>query len=89
MTKHFQPEAHAVELAARNRAFETDDYAWIRRMMPNASSDAVRLMAFHKARYECLAVSAAKRRESQVWMIENHVRRMTGDFVIPGEPLPK
>lgn len=89
MTKHFQPEALAVELAARNRAFETDDYAWARRMMPNASSEVVVVMAFHKARYECRAVSAAKRRESQHWMIENHVRRMTGEFVVPGEPLPK
>lgn len=58
-------------------------------MMPNASNDAVVLMAFHKARYECRAVSATKRRESQNWMVENHVKRMTGDFVIPGEPLPK
>jgi hypothetical protein len=89
VAKTFQPDALAVALAARNRAFETDDYAWARRMMPTASNDAVILMAFHKARYECRAVSAKKRRESQMWMVENHVRRMTGDFVIPGEPLPR
>lgn len=63
--------------------------AWAKSKMPKASDPFVYEMAFHKARYECLAVSAKKRRESQHWMIENHVKRMTGDFVIPGEPLPK
>jgi hypothetical protein len=73
----------------RNRAFETDDLEWAKVMIPNASCPLVVEMAFHKARYECKHVSAVKRRESQVWLIENHVKRMTGDFVFPGEPLPK
>lgn len=89
MAKTFMPPALATELAIRNRAFETDDLGWVKRTIPNASNPVVWVMAFHKARYECRAVSAKKRRESQVWLIENHVRRMTGDFVVPGEPLPK
>lgn len=83
------PDDLAVALSERNRAFEADDLEWARKQMPTAADPRVVEMAFHKARYECRAVSAKKRRESQAWLIENHVRRLDGDYVIPGDPLPR
>lgn len=83
------PSDLKAELEARNRAFENDDIEWCKKRMPVPSDPRVYEMAFHKARYECVAVSARKRRESQNWLIINHVKRMGGEFVVPGEPLPK
>ncbi len=83
------PDDLKAALAERNRAFEAGDLEWVRKQIPNASSPRVIEMAFHKARYECRQVSAKMRRESQCWLIENHVARIDGTPVIPGDPLPR
>ena len=80
---------HATAIDDRNRAFESDDYAWAAKIMRDASSFEVVKMAFHKARYECLNVSKGKRLESQKWLAENGVKSVNGDPVAIGDDLPK
>lgn len=65
-------------IAHRNEAFETDDLTWATKMLPNASSPVVVEMAFHKARYDCVAVSEEKRIESQAWLAERGLSRIVG-----------
>lgn len=75
-------------LIERNVAFETDDFEWARRQLPTASCDIVVIAAFHKARYECTAISDAKRLESQNWLAINKATRLGGMPVSIGDPLP-
>lgn len=78
-------------IAERNEAFENDDLNWarIRLSHHSPSSDLVVEAAFHKARYECTAVSTKKRLESQAWLASRGVRSMsTGELVTVGEHLP-
>lgn len=72
----------------RNRAFETGDLNWARSIVPYEASDEVIEIAFHKARYECTHVSDARRLESQKWLVERNMRRMTGEQIALGDPLP-
>ncbi|TXH15462.1 MAG: hypothetical protein E6R03_07160 [Hyphomicrobiaceae bacterium] len=72
----------------RNRAFEAGDLNWARSIMPYEASDEVIEIAFHKARYECTHVSDARRLESQKWLVERNMRRMTGEWVALGDRLP-
>lgn len=72
----------------RNRAFEAGDLEWARSIMSYEASDEVIEIAFHKARYECTQVSDARRLESQKWLVERNMRRMTGEPIALGDPLP-
>lgn len=72
----------------RNRAFETGDLNWARSIIPYEASDEVIEIAFHKARYECTQVSDARRLESQKWLVERNMRRITGEPIALGDPLP-
>ncbi len=56
--------------------------------MPYEASDEVIEIAFHKARYECTQVSDARRLESQKWLVERNMRRMTGEPIALGDRLP-
>ena len=75
-------------LAERNRALETLDMAYAAKMMPAAAPE-VRLMAMHKARYECTAVSRTSRLESGAWLRKNNVLRLTGTEPLPEGELPE
>jgi hypothetical protein len=75
-------------LAERNKALENLDMEYARRMIPMATSDDVRLMAMHKARYECTDIAAEFRHQSGEWLRNNGCSRMTGDALLPEGELP-
>ena len=75
-------------ITRRNRAFEEGDVKWVGEVFPNLVADGVAEMAFHKARYECTQVSDARRLESQKWLVERNMRRITGEPIALGDPLP-
>lgn len=71
----------------RNAAFESDDFDWARRTINNSHPEVVEA-GFHKARYECVDVSDAKRLESQKWLADRKLKRLLGGVVQHGDPLP-
>jgi len=74
-------------LAERNAAFEAGDLEWARRMLPAGSSDTFVAIAFHKARYDCAAVSDAKRIESRDWLVSRLLTDVNGEIIdanLPG-----
>ncbi len=75
-------------LAERNAALVTLDMDYARRMLPTASSDEVRLLAMHKARYECTAIAAEFRHASGHWLREHGSKRMDGSELLPEGELP-
>jgi hypothetical protein len=75
-------------LAERNTAFENDDFEWAARILPTPSHPIVVIAAFHKARYECTAVSDKKRLESQSWLAGYNATRFGGLPIAIGDPLP-
>lgn len=75
-------------LAERNRAFETMDMEYARRTMPNATDDVVRIVAMHKARYECTAISDSLRRDSEAFLKSGGYGRCLG-LPWPKRGLPK
>ena len=60
----------------RNRALETLDMDYARKIMPHAWCDEVRLIALHKARYECTEIADGLRRESERWLKHQGYRRI-------------
>jgi len=62
------------------------DYA--RRLMPDASSDEVRLAAMHKARYETTTIARELRHASGAWLRENGYLRFGGLPLLPEGELP-
>lgn len=76
-------------IADRDLAFATDDLSWAAKMMPHASCSEVVEMAFHKARYDCVAASEEKRLESQAWLADRSLTRVIGGPIVQhGDPLP-
>jgi hypothetical protein len=72
--------------AARNKALVDLDMDWARMMIPDASSDDVRLTSLHKTRLECLEIPDAVRLESLEWLRAGGFKRMDGlDLPPPGE----
>lgn len=69
-------------LDKRDEALRTLDMDYARRVLPQASSDEVRLLAMHKARYECKTIGPEYRHASGAWLRERGFGRG-----IPGEPL--
>ena len=74
--------------AERNAALEAMDMRYAENMMPKAAPE-VRLMAMHKARYECTGISRDARLQSAAWMREHDIMRFTGTPVLPGKELPE
>ena len=62
--------------AQRNNALTTLDMRWARKAMPSASSDEVRLIALHKARYECTQIEPSLRHESRKFLEASKLARM-------------
>jgi hypothetical protein len=56
--------------AARNKALRELDLGFARAVWPEASGDEVRIMALHKARYECVDIEAELRHQSRAWLQE-------------------
>ena len=77
------------ELAERDRALETLDLAFGRRMMPNASSDDVILIALHKARVEVVRIREPSRRESMHWLKRRGLSRINGLMWPKNDELPE
>lgn len=73
----------------RNAALRTLDMTYARYLMPDASSDEVRLLAMHKGRYECTDIEAALRSASGEWLRERGSTRMDGSPILPAGRLPE
>jgi hypothetical protein len=71
-----------------NKALIMRDMDWARKMMPDVTSDHVRLMAMHMVRYECTDLDKAMRHTSGEWLLHHGYRRMTGDPLLPEGELP-
>ncbi len=69
----------------RNEALTTLDMEWARRMLPNATSDYVRLIAVHKARYDCVSIAPKLRHESAEWLRERGLGAMHRPLLPPRE----
>jgi hypothetical protein len=78
----------ATTVSERNAALSALDMEYARRIMPDASSDYVRLISMHKARYECTSLPASLRHSSGMWLRQRGLKRMTGDAVLPEGVLP-
>lgn len=88
MTEGTQDVAEFVR--ERNKALETLDMEYARRTIPHATSDEVRLIAMHKARYDCTGISDVLRLQSRHWLEERGYRRL-GGLAFPADKyeLPK
>jgi hypothetical protein len=76
-------------LERRNIALRDLDMDYARAVMPNASSDEVRLIAMHKARYECTEIFTDLRQASERWLKERQYKRLGNlDWPTSGE-LPR
>lgn len=76
-------------LDERNNALATLCMSYARRMMPDASSDHVRLTAMHKARYECTHLARELRHQSAEYLNQHGYCRMDGTPLLPTGILPK
>ena len=70
-------------LAQRNKALLELDMDYARRTMPDASNDYVRLLAMHKARYECTTMPREARHASGEWLRDRGHKRMGGAELLP------
>jgi len=75
-------------LTERNRALMEIDMDYLRRMLPTATNDYVRLLSLHKARYECTAIPVTFRHASRAWLSEQHSCRLDGTPLLPEGELP-
>lgn len=75
-------------LERRNKALLELDMDYARQMMPG-TSDEVRRLAMHKARYECTALPREVRHQSGEWLRAGGYRRLTGDELLPEGALPE
>ena len=85
-----RPNSHSTEelVAERDAALAALDWEYARKFMPN-TTDAVRLIAMHKARYEAVMVDSALRHESRRWLAERGYKRLTGTELLPQGELPE
>mgnify|MGYP003693772219 CR=1 FL=1 len=65
-------------LRERRAALVRMDLEWAKKMLPDASSDAMREMAMHKARYEAMDISAELRQASREWLEVHGFKRLGG-----------
>jgi hypothetical protein len=69
----------------RNEAMTTLDMQWAKRMLPDTTSDYVRLTAMHKARYECVSIAPELRHESAEWLRSRGFGAMSRPLLPRGE----
>lgn len=74
-------------VSVRDVALARMDMDYLRIMLPDASNDAVRIIAAHKARLECVGLPDMVRIESRDWLRANGFRRFDGTPVM--DELPK
>lgn len=79
----------ASQNAVRNKALSNLDIDWARRMMPDASNDHIRILAMHKARYECTQIAKDLRLISGEWLRKRGYERMYGGEILPEGELPE
>ena len=60
----------------RDKKLAALDMDWARKMMPLATSDEVRLLSMHKARYECTSIADELRHESRRWIEQRGYHRI-------------
>lgn len=72
----------------RNRALTELDMDYARRMLPDASNDEVRMIAMHKARYDCTQIANDLRHASGAWLRERGYKRLGGIPLLPEGELP-
>lgn len=74
----------------RNKAFREMDMTFARHMLRGRlTTDAVLIMALHKARYECTDLEPEYRHESARWLRERGYGRQTGGALLPEGELPE
>ncbi|WP_140636937.1 hypothetical protein [Methylibium rhizosphaerae] len=91
MTKSIGGSEFGDFLDERLNALRTLDVAWARREAPGApgaSSDDVRLVALHKARYRCREIEVALRHESAEWLRVRGCGDLFGEPLLPPGQLP-
>lgn len=72
------------EMTERDRALIALDLEYARGLMP-ATTDEVRLVAMHKARYEVASIPRELRHASGAWLRERCYGRMCGPLLPEGE----
>lgn len=72
----------------RDHALASLDMTYARRAMPDASSDEVRLIAMHKARYETTNMPRELRHASGEWLRVRGYFRWGGLPILPEGELP-
>ena len=72
-------------IAERDDAFRRLDLDWARKVLPMATSDEVRLLAMHMARYECTSLEDEYRIASGRWLkAHGHTRLGGADWLAAG-----
>jgi hypothetical protein len=72
----------------RDDALAVMDMEWARKNMPYATSDEVRIIAMHKARYECTNLSNLTRQQSKDWLSSRGYSRIDGSKFLPDGEFP-
>lgn len=72
----------------RDAALTALDMDYARRLMPDASSDEVRLAAMHKARYETTTMARELHHASGAWLRAHGYERYGGLPLLPEGELP-
>lgn len=75
--------------AERNAALRDLDMEWARHTLPDVSSDKVRLMAMHEARYECTDLADELRHASGAWLAKHNCNRCNGGALLRPGLLPR
>lgn len=73
----------------RNQGLRDLDMEYARQQMPAASNDHVRLIAMHKARYECTDLEPQYRHTSREWLAGHSYSRLDGSALLPVGELPE
>lgn len=76
------------EMRERDVALAALDMDYARRLMPDVSSDEVRIIAMHKARYETTTMARELRHESGAWLRAHGYGRFGGLPLLPEGELP-
>lgn len=77
----------SAEIAERDRMLIELDLLAAAKIMPDTSDD-VRIVAMHKARYECTSIDDPSRHKSGEWLRERGYGRMYGMELLPKGELP-
>jgi hypothetical protein len=84
-----QPEQLAAMIERRNKALIEMDMSYFREIIPMATCDEVRLIAAHKARYECAQIPPEFLHSSGAWLRDHGMKRLYGEELLPEGQLPE